>query len=277
MTISSVALALLVFSSVLLLQRGRLRYSIWIAAVVFTFFIKTGIVDNVVLIPKTSPIILTIAAIALLILLCALVMLRDKFKSCFWLGSMVATIFLALLGYAIVGRPDLPARPAPPKTDDATTISEFETARAKLLENTGDTAAWLAFADALTRQGRGEDAVQGLQIAIKAMPDNPDLWVGLGDTLTRIGDGQVSPAARMAFDRANTIDPDHPAPYIFLALAWIQAGEPDEAEKLLLQLKARAPADAPFMPAVDRLLRGTQAMQAAGIDGGRFPAQAEGQ
>jgi len=178
-----------------------------------------------------------------------------------------------VLGYSLVGKPQLPARPAPPLTDDATASAEFETARARLLENTGDTGAWLAFADALNRQGRGEDAVQGLQMAIKSMPDNPDLWVGLGDTLTRIGNGQVSPAARMAFDRANAIDPDHPAPYYFLALAWVQAGEPDEAEKLLLQLKARAPADAPFMPAVERLLNGTRAMQAAGIDGGRFPAQ----
>jgi hypothetical protein len=36
---------------------------------------------------------------------------------------------------------------------------------------------------------------------------------------------------------ANAIDPDHPAPYYFLALAWVQAGEPDEAEKQLLKLQ----------------------------------------
>lgn len=219
----------------------------------------------------------TLLALAILAVLCALLMARHHLRTRPWQLAVLATLAVAVIGYAVIGEPQLPARPAPPLTDDATASAEFENARARLLANTGDTGAWLAFADALTRQGRGEDAVQGLHLAIKAMPDNPDLWVGLGDTLTRIGNGQVSPAARLAFDRANAIDPDHPAPYYFLALAWVQAGEPDEAEKLLLQLKARAPADAPFMPAVERLLRGTQAMQAAGIDGGRFPGQAMGQ
>ena len=215
----------------------------------------------------------TLIALLLLAGLCAFVMLRGHGDVRAWQWAMLASVALAVVGYAIVGQPQLPAKPAPPLTDDATVSAEFETAGARLLENTGDTGAWLAFADALTRQGRGADAVEGLRLAIKAMPNSPDLWVGLGDTLTRIGNGQVSPAARLAFDRANAIDPDHPAPYYFLALAWVQAGEPDEAEKLLLQLKARAPKVAPYMPAVERLLRGTQAMQAAGIDGGRFPAQ----
>ena len=216
----------------------------------------------------------TLLVLSLLAVLCAFLIVRGRAAARSWQMATVVTLLLAGGGYALVGQPQLPARPAPPLTDDATASAEFEAARGRLLENTGDTGAWLAFADALTRQGRAEDAVQGLQLAIKAMPNNPDLWVGLGDTLTRIAGGQVTPAARLAFDRANAIDPDHPAPYYFLALAWVQAGEPDEAEKLLLQLKARAPADAPFMPAVDRLLRGTRAMQAAGIDGGRFPGQA---
>lgn len=217
--------------------------------------------------------ITTLIALLLLALLCAFLMLRGHVGARAWQGAMLGTLVVAAAGYAIIGRPQLPARPAPPLTDDATASVEFDAARKRLLQNTGDTGAWLAFADALTRQGRGQDAADGLRLAIKAMPNEPDLWVGLGDTLTRIGNGQVSPAARLAFDRANAIDPDHPAPYYFLALAWVQAGEPDEAEKQLLKLKARAPKDAPYMPAVERLLRGTQAMQAAGIDGGRFPAQ----
>ncbi len=216
---------------------------------------------------------MTIVAILLLALLVALLWLRKQGGSrTTWLVVSV-TLAGGLLAYAFAGEPLLPGRPAPKPANDAVATPEFEDARQRLLANAGDTAAWLGFADALSRQGRGADAVEGLELAIRAMPDNPDLWVGLGNTLTVHGGGMVSPAARLAFDRASAIDPDHPAPPYFLALAWIQAGEPDEAMRVLEALKARSPADAPWLPQVDRLLRGAQAMVAAGVDGGRFPTE----
>ncbi len=216
---------------------------------------------------------MTFVAILLLAALVALLWLRNQGGNRLTWLAVGGTLAVGLFGYALAGAPLLPGRPAPPKADDAQAPAEFEDARQRLLSNYGDTAAWLAFADALSRQGRTVDAVEGLQLAIRAMPDNPDLWVGLGNTLTVHGGGTVSPAARLAFDRASAIDPQHPAPPYFLALAWIQAGEPDEAAKVLEALKARSPANAPWMPQVDRLLRGAQAMMAAGVDGGRFPAQ----
>lgn len=185
-------------------------------------------------------------------------------------GVLVALI-AGLGGYALAGRPQLPAGTPPPPARDPRTSAAFEEARQALLANYGDTAAWLSFADALVRQGRSADAVEGLEVALKAMPDNPELWVALGNVLTVHAEGQVTPAARLAFDRASVLAPDHPAPPYFLALAWVQAGEPDEAVKVLEPLLASAPPDAPWRPQAERLARGARAMAAAGVDGGRFP------
>ena len=44
-----------------------------------------------------------------------------------------------------------------------------------LLANAGDVGAWLTFSDALVREGRSKDAIDGLQAALKTMPNDADL------------------------------------------------------------------------------------------------------
>lgn len=181
-----------------------------------------------------------------------------------------------LAGYIATSNPALPSRPAPPRAIDADAAPGLEAARKRLLQNTGDVGAWLMFADILSHQGKTEQAVEGLRLAAHAMPESPDLWVGLGNALTRHADGFITPAARLAFGRASAADPTHPGPPYFLGLAWLQAGEPDEALKVWQELYARSPEDAPYRPELERLMRGARAMMAAGIDGGRFPGADDG-
>lgn len=172
---------------------------------------------------------------------------------------------LALGGYALAGHPDWPARPAPARLYDEMAVSAFEVSRGRLLANYGDVGAWLTLADALLRQGQSGEAIEALQVALKAMPDSPDLWVGLGNALTVHADGMVTPAARLAFNEASRIAPDHPAPRYFLGLAWLQAGQPSEAIKTWEALRTDSPADAPWRPDLERKLRAAHAMQAAGV------------
>ncbi len=211
-------------------------------------------------------------AIAALVLLTAAGLWRLKMPA----AAVGGALALGIAGYLLAGRPGMPSVPAPPPAIDANAAPQMEAARERLLARSGDVGAWLVFSDALIRQGRSEDAIEGLRLATRAMPDSADLWVGLGNALVRHAGGLITPAARLAFGRASEIDPDHPGPPYFLGLAWLQAGEPDEALEVFEDLEKRSPPDAPWRPELERLIRGSKAMIAAGVDAGRFmPPQDE--
>ena len=211
-----------------------------------------------------TPTFAALGAIALLLALLAGLTLRGSWRSRPRVVAVLGALTLGLIGYLVAGRPDLPAVPAPRPEADRATTSAFETARQKLLTNAGDVGAWLTFADALTREGRTEDAISGLQVALTAMPDDADLWVGLGQALMMHAGGMVTPAARLAFDNASKLAPENPAPRFFLGLAWLQAGDAKAALAEWQTLRAASPKDAPWLPDLDARIAAVQAMIAAG-------------
>ena len=178
--------------------------------------------------------------------------------------AIAATLALGLAGYAIAGQPGYAAHPAAPPAPDGAATAEYEASRLALLDNYGDAAAWLSLSDAMMRQGHSAEAVRGLQVALKAMPDNADLWIGLGQALTVHGEGYVNPAARLAFDRASQLDPKNPAPRFFLGLAFLQAGKPREALAEWRALRQASPEDAPWLPELDRKIGAAETMIALG-------------
>jgi cytochrome c-type biogenesis protein CcmH/NrfG len=182
------------------------------------------------------------------------------------LALAVAGVLAAgIAGYAVQGRPGLPAHPVETRAAAFHGDTSFAKERGALLENLGDVGAWLNFADALQRAGLTEKSVEAMKVATKAFPDSPDLWVGLGNALVIHSDGLVSPAARLAFGRAAEVAPDHPAPLYFLGLAWLQSGNPDEALKVWETLRARSRPDAPWLPDLDRKIAAAKTMRAAGV------------
>ena len=211
-----------------------------------------------------TPLVTALGAIALLTAAIAGLMLRGSWQRRPRVAIVLGALGVGLLGYAFDGRPSLPAVPAPRMEADRASTSDFETARQALLANSGDVGAWLTFSDALTREGRTEDAVDGLQVALNAMPGDADLWVGLGQALMMHAGGMVTPAARLAFDRAGILAPRNPAPRYFLGLAWLQTGDAKAALREWQSLRADSPADAPWLPDLDARIDAVQKMIAAG-------------
>lgn len=154
----------------------------------------------------------------------------------------------AIGGYVLTGHPGARDRPAPPRSSEAPLAEPaIEAARTRLLQNRGDTGAWLLMSDALARQGATEESVAAMQVAVQTFPRSPDLWVGLGNSLVLHAGGQITPAARLAFERASMIDPTHPAPRYFLGLAYLQAGHPEDALSVWQALRDQSPAGAPWL------------------------------
>lgn len=179
--------------------------------------------------------------------------------------AVAAALVVAFAGYGVMGSPDVPAAPAPRVSADPRLTPEAEQAATELLENYGDARIWLTASEAFIRAGRTETAVYVLSDATRRIPGNVDLWAQLGVALVAHADGEVVPAARLAFNRANRLVPEHPAPYYFLGLSWLQSAEPEKALAVWEELYARTPGNPSWKPMLERLMRGARAMIEMGV------------
>jgi len=175
-----------------------------------------------------------------------------------------AAILIALSGYALQGRPALPGAPKPPPPRADVPDSEFTQMRGDMLGRFDRAAMWLTMAEGYQRRGNTKAAVEIIQSGLRDSPNDADLWVGLGNALVIHGGGMMNPAAQYAFQRAQTIAPNHPGPRFFYGLALAQGGHFDEAERIWRGLLAEAPADAPYRATIEERLQALAAARASG-------------
>lgn len=171
---------------------------------------------------------------------------------------LAAALLVALAGYAWQGRPNLEGRPKPPPERIAQNDSEFAQMREDMLGRFDQAAAWLTVAEGYQRRGDTQGGAEILQSALRQSPDNADLWVGLGNALVVHNGGMMSPAAQLAFQRAQRLAPEHPGPRFFYGLALAQGGNFDQAEQIWRELLAQAPADAEYRQTIEEQLAALQ-------------------
>lgn len=165
-----------------------------------------------------------------------------------------AALLLAVAGYAWQGSPSLPGKPTPPAAEAKVPDSEANLARQKMFSKISTSTQVLTAADGLQAQGLSLYAIAIIKNGLEKNPNSADLWVGLGNALVQHDGGAISPAAQLAFQRAEKISPDHPGPPFFMGLAYAQAGQFDRAEAVWRGLLGRAPADAPYRPELEQRL-----------------------
>ncbi|WCT74229.1 cytochrome C biogenesis protein [Sphingomonas naphthae] len=168
---------------------------------------------------------------------------------------VLAALLVAAAGYAWQGSPGQPGslpreRPMALKGEDAFTLQREQLGFASV----GGAADVLAASDTLYRQRLGDYAIAQLRAALNRAPGDPELLTGLGQALVRQSEGVVTPAAKLAFDRARTAAPRNPGPPYFLAMAYAQQGDLDSAERLWRDQLRTTPEDAPYFPLVLRNL-----------------------
>jgi cytochrome c-type biogenesis protein CcmH/NrfG len=109
---------------------------------------------------------------------------------------------------------------------------------------------WLNMADALASRGNTLDAAKLLQSQAKQHPRDYKLWIGLGNALTDHA-RTITPAGRLAFERAAELAPGYPAPPFFLGLAEARSGNTEAAVRLWQEILVNAPANASWRPMVE--------------------------
>lgn len=173
-----------------------------------------------------------------------------------------ATILLGMTGYALQGRPDLPPSPAKPLAASEVAAVQLVELRAEMDQSFGSAKRWLITADSFAKQGDYKLSASYIQSGLRNDPQNPDLWSALGLQLMLASEGQMSPPAQLAFDKARAIRPNYPAPYYFAGLARLFAGDLDGAILLWEKTVSLATPQAKWKPRIESQLQAAKMLQA---------------
>jgi cytochrome c-type biogenesis protein CcmH len=165
------------------------------------------------------------------------------------LTASAAALLLGAAGYALQGSPGVPGAPA--LGMEGRDIFPLTQARHAFFGEFTPAESWLRMSEALARDGKSEDAIGILQNAVKRYPGDPQLWIGLGNALVDHARG-ITPAAELAYRRAEAAAPGHPAARFFYGLALARSGDRDGALKLWKAILAKAPANASWRPLVEQ-------------------------
>lgn len=175
-------------------------------------------------------------------------------------GAMLQFAAAALLfgcaGYAIQGHPAL--KGSPRTAGDVSRPVPLTDMRHAFFGNFSAEESWLSISEGLARTGDTEGSVGVLRNAVGRYPDNPQLWVGLGNALVDHSGG-LTPASQYAYQRAAELAPGHPAPVFFMGLALARSGDGPDAVAMWKQILSSAPADAEWRPMVEAAVKALDA------------------
>jgi Flp pilus assembly protein TadD len=136
-----------------------------------------------------------------------------------------AALMLGGAGYAWQGSPTLAGASPDKRTALAPDDPEMIVLRDEMLGRFTLDGAYLIAADAMTASGSEGTAVRVLLGGLNKLPRSYVLWTALGSAYARHDGGQVSPAARFAFDQARRLAPEQPGPDFLEGLAIARTGD----------------------------------------------------
>ena len=165
------------------------------------------------------------------------------------LTASAAALLLGAAGYALQGSPSLPGSPA--RGMEARDFFPLTQARHAFFGNFTPAESWLRMSEALARDGESSDAVGILENAVRRYPGDAQLWIGLGNALVDHARG-ITPAAELAYKRAEQVTPGYPGPHFFYGLALARSGDREGALKEWRNILATAPKDATWRPLVEQ-------------------------
>jgi cytochrome c-type biogenesis protein CcmH len=134
-------------------------------------------------------------------------------------------------------------RAAPPTQLDAPQMAAV--LRSVTAERPADPEPYRFLAIAEMASGDAPAAARALREALRLAPERPDLWASLGEALMMAAEGEVTPQAAAAFQRALERDPKAAAARFHLARGQIEAGEVEAGLAVWRALLADLPAADP--------------------------------
>ncbi len=175
-----------------------------------------------------------------------------------WLSvaTVIAVPAIALAGYLLVGRPDLPAQPLQARIDSAVAnqdmVAMVRQVERHLEQKPNDARGWMVLAPAYKRMSRYSDAANAYRKAIAISGPDPDLMTDMGESLVLANNGLVSNDAQKIFEAVQKAAPEHMKARFYLALAHQQEGRTADAIAGWNAMLAESAPDAPWRGAVEQ-------------------------
>lgn len=168
------------------------------------------------------------------------------------IAAGIAVPALAAFVYLSYGSPGLPGLPAAERTAAATAPDgELRTRvaalAARLEQNPDDLESWSALGDTLTALQRHPQAAVAYGQAMRLAPRSGGFASRYAEALTFSNRGQVTPAARLAFEEALRREPGEPRAQFYLGMADRQSGKLREALDRWIALESASAPDAPWI------------------------------
>jgi cytochrome c-type biogenesis protein CcmH len=145
------------------------------------------------------------------------------------LSAIVAVPLISIPLYLKLGSyaaPDMPLtarlESAPARNDLAGAVARIEQ---HLREHPEDGRGFEVVAPYYLRTGRGEDAINAYEQALKLLGASAERQASLGQARMIVAEGKVTPAAQQDFEAALALDPSNVMAAYYLGLAAQQAGD----------------------------------------------------
>lgn len=170
-----------------------------------------------------------------------------------------AALLFGAAGYAWQGRPDLAGSTASAAAKQpAIPLTRL---RHAFYGQFTSSEMWMRLSEGRGNRGDLAGAAAILQTAVRRHPRDPQLWIGFGNALVDQA-GTLTPPAQLAYQRANELTPDYPAPRFFFGLALARSGQAPAAIALWRDVLADAPAEASWRPLVEDAILALERPQA---------------
>lgn len=140
-----------------------------------------------------------------------------------------------------------------------------------------DGKARAVLASIYMRIGRYAEAADVWRKAIETLGPTAEREEGLGEALLAAADGVVTADAKLAFDRAISIDKDTIAARYYSGVAAAQDGRRDDASRIWRDMLASAPEGAPWVATVRQALARLEGGDKAGGPKEKEPADDQGE
>ena len=181
-----------------------------------------------------------------------------------------AALLFGLTGYALQGSPGLPAAPGTNSETQQVDGELLVSSRREFFDTSQLPSRWITTGDGFARRGDFQRAAGFYRSATEENPRDMEAWLAMGIALVEHGEGNLTPAALLAFERAEELRPENGGARYFLGLAWLRAGQPERTRQLWLEAVRNAPQDAPWREGLALRL-----MQLDRMMGGATPDAAE--
>jgi len=178
-------------------------------------------------------------------------------------GGLAAGLsVVAFVLYFTLGSPDVPNFPFAGRGVDSQTAGGADPEHgeiaamaaklaARLKDNPGDLQGWILLARTYTAVGDFPNAVAASLRALELSGGRVDLAALHGEALVQAADGRVTADALRLFDDVVAADPLNPQARYYIGLALAQQNRVPEALQAWVDLRALAPADAPWLDVVN--------------------------